>query len=162
MNPAFHIICFLKLKLLFKGKFGLSKFAPSAFLDGANIGHSSFVNSEKNYIFFYKTLWGIYEGNLNPAPKLKNFSISLFNFSSQRKFQKCPDLPLGTVFIMQLCWWPQCLLYGLINIVMNNAFIIHKANSEGSTPQPSKMDFFMTVAWELARPQALHKYIVSK
>ena len=52
--------------------------------------------------------------------------------------------------------WPQCLLYGLINIVMNNAFIIHKANSEGSTP--SKMDFFMTIAWELARPQALHRY----
>ena len=87
---------------MFKGKFGLSKFAPSAFLDGANIGHSSFVNSEKNYIFFYKTLWGIYEGNLNPAPKLKKFSISLFNFSSQRKFQKCPDLPHGTVCIIWL------------------------------------------------------------
>ena len=87
---------------MFKGKFGLSRFAPPAFLGGANIGHSTFVNSEKNYIFFYKTLWGICGGNLKPAPKLKNFTINLFNFPPQRKFQKCPDLPLGTVVLKEL------------------------------------------------------------
>ena len=51
--------------------------------------------------------------------------------------------------------WPLCIKYGQINIVMNNAFIIAK---HLPAPPRSKIDFFMTVAWELARPFASNRY----
>ena len=51
--------------------------------------------------------------------------------------------------------WPLCIFYGLINIVMNNAFIIYRSRQNR---QPEKYDFPQTVAYHLARPHAIVCY----
>ena len=51
--------------------------------------------------------------------------------------------------------WPLCIFYGLINIVMNNAFIIYKSRQDHRF---EKYDFLQTVAYHLARPHALVRY----
>ena len=52
--------------------------------------------------------------------------------------------------------WPLCIFYGLINIVMNNAFIIYRSRQENRHPE--KYDFLQTVAYHLARPHAIVHY----
>ena len=52
--------------------------------------------------------------------------------------------------------WTLCIFYGLINIVMNNAFIIYRSRQENRHPE--KYDFLQTVAYHLARPHAIVRY----
>lgn len=51
--------------------------------------------------------------------------------------------------------WPLCIFYGLLNIVLNNAYIIFRTRPENATV--TRRQFALDLAFELARPWAFQR-----
>ena len=51
--------------------------------------------------------------------------------------------------------WPLCIFYGILNIIMNNAYIIWRSRPG---KELNKHDFLMALAIDLAKPFAAHRY----
>ena len=52
--------------------------------------------------------------------------------------------------------WPQCVFYGLLNIIMNNSWVIYKSRPENKRAE--KYDFLLNMAVQLAKPWAEFRY----
>ena len=54
--------------------------------------------------------------------------------------------------------WPLCMFYTLINIIMNNSYIIYKKRPNREYRE--KCDFLESMAFNLCKPWALHRFHV--
>ena len=54
--------------------------------------------------------------------------------------------------------WPMCIFYGLLNIVMNNSFIIYQHTAKAENRKVTKTNFIEDLAYTLCKPFALERY----
>ena len=54
--------------------------------------------------------------------------------------------------------WPMCIFYGLLNIVMNNSFIIYQHTARAENRKITKTSFIEDLAYTLCKPFALERY----
>ena len=53
--------------------------------------------------------------------------------------------------------WPMCIFYGLLNIVMNNSFIIYAHTAKAEGHKVTKTSFIEDLAYTLCKPLALER-----